>query len=432
MRLLHPIPLTGASARDLEDRTTDLAERLKNEPAGLTAVAASVRPDPTHRYRRCVLAYDTDHALATVRDRDTRWMLTRSVPEGATPAAPSVAFLFAGFGKLSVLRGSDLHTKLPRFRATADRLSELLVAEFDVDPRPAMFAPTDDARSTEYEEMLRRNTVGHPALFVLEYSLFEVWRAWGVTPNTMLSHSLGEYVAASVAGVLAPEDALRLIMRRALMVDELPQGRMLAVSLPREELEPRLREGLWLAATNGPEVSIAAGDTVAVEQLRERLLAEGIRCGLLDTTHAFHTPTLEPVRPRLVELATAMTRKPPRLRYVSCLTGTQLTPRQATDPEHWGQHMCSPVLFNEGLRTLWRRHPGAVLEIGPEQTALNMAKKFLAKAGGEPTPMVASLAPSPYWESDTDSLLAAAAHLWLAGVPVDWETVFADRASATD
>ncbi|MBN6042321.1 acyltransferase domain-containing protein [Amycolatopsis sp. 195334CR] len=429
--MLHPIPLTGATAAELEDRTAALATELETAAGGLAAVAKAVPVDPAHRHRRCVLAYDTAHALATVRDRDTRWLLTRSPADGEpATGTPSVAVLFAGFGKLSVVRGSDLYDRLGRFRAVADRLSDLLVAEFGVDPRRAMFAPADDPRSAEYEELLRRNTIGHPALFVLEYALLRVWQDWGVEPATMLSHSLGEYVAATAAGVLDAEDALRLIVRRALMVDELPQGRMLAVSLSREGLEPYLREGLWLAATNGPDVSIAAGGTADTEELRARLTADGIRCGLLDTTHAFHTPKLEPVRPRLVDLAASMTRKPPRLRYVSCLTGTRLNPRQATDPEHWGRHMCSPVLFNEGLRALWRRPPGVVLEIGPEQTALNMATRFLASSGAEPAPVVASLAPSPYWESDTDSLLAAAARLWLEGVPVNWDAIRSDRAAA--
>jgi acyl transferase domain-containing protein len=261
--------------------------------------------------------------------------------------------------------------------------------------------------------------VAHVTLFVVEYALVTLWKELGVVPRMLIGHSLGEYVAAAVAGVFSPKDALSLIVDRARLVDGLPAGGMLAVSLPRHEAACECVDGVAVAATNGPALTVLAGARDALRSIAQSLEERGIACRFLEASHAFHTAVMEPAAERLSERAATIELRPPKIPYVSNVTGRVMTAADACDPAYWGRHLCSPVRFHEGLRGVWSRLGDAVIEVGPGQTLSALVTQFSMSGEVEPRDVVATLNASPYVSGAVGSLLDVAGRCWLAGVELD-------------
>jgi acyl transferase domain-containing protein len=247
---------------------------------------------------------------------------------------------------------------------------------------------------------------------------------WGVVPRAMIGYSLGEYVAACLAGVLLLEDAVRLVAARARRIDALPEGAMLAVSLPEDAVLPLLGAELSLAAVNGPELSVVAGPPAAVAELEARLAGEGMATRRLRTTHAFHSRMMEPAAAPLTALARGLRLAPPRIPFISNVTGTWITAEQATDPGYWAEHLQRPVRFGAGVGELWREPGRVLLEIGPGQSLATLALQHPA-ADSAADPVALGSLPSVYERRPEQAvLLDALGKLWLAGAAVDWPAVY--------
>jgi acyl transferase domain-containing protein len=263
-----------------------------------------------------------------------------------------------------------------------------------------------------------------PALFVVEYALARLWMSWGVVPEAMAGYSIGEYVAACLAGVLTLEDALHLVAGRARLIDELPAGAMLAAGLGESDLTPLLGPELSLAATNGPEQSVAAGPEAAVAALEEELARRGIASRRLQARHAFHSRMMEPLFDRLVELTAGVERRAPAIPYLSNLTGGWMTADLAADPVYWARHACGTVRFSQAVAELARVPERVLLEIGPGQTLSSLVLQHPAAPGrgegGEPA-VAASLPHAYERQDDLACLLTALGKLWTLGVPIDWQ-----------
>ncbi|MGW0737579.1 FkbM family methyltransferase [Streptomyces sp. NPDC002851] len=354
--------------------------------------------------------------------------------EPAGTAAP-VAFMFPGLGDHYLDMGRDLYRDFPVFREAVDSCADALAPELGLDIREVVFpdatpqqrtAPAVDLRrmlgrdsgpQSENERRLNSTRLAQPALFVIEYALARLWESWGARPSVMIGYSLGEYVAATLAGVFSLKDALTLVARRAALIDTLPQGAMLAVMLPEERVRPLLTAGISLSAVNGPEFCVVGGPVDAVAELEESLGAGGVIHRRVQSTHAFHTSMMEPLTERVTELARTLTLNPPRIPYISNVTGRTITDEQATDPAYWARHLVSPVRFAEGLASI-----GAgplLLETGPGQTLSSMAT---AARGSEPGTIVASMRHPLEQHSDTAVVLKALGRLWLARADIDFGT----------
>ncbi|HEV7518243.1 MAG TPA: acyltransferase domain-containing protein, partial [Thermoanaerobaculia bacterium] len=353
-----------------------------------------------------------------------------------------------GLGGQYVGMGEGLYEAEPLFRAEIDRSADLLEPLLGLDLRKVLYppdrpAPAASAKGTgidlrrmlsragqeepepdEATRLLNQTRITQPALFVVEYALARLWLAWGVRPEILIGYSLGEYVAATLAGVLSLADALTLVARRAQMIEELPAGAMLAVPLPEEQVLSRLGGDLSLAAINGPEQSVVAGPPEAVAALERQLAGEGIVCRRLQTSHAFHSAMMEPLYDRLVELVGTVDLHPPRLPLLSNVTGTFLTPEEATDPTYWARHMCQPVRFADGVRELRREEGRVLLEVGPGQTLCSLVLQYPDAAGESAPVTVGSLRHSYEREADQAYLLGALGKLWLARVAIDWTAFF--------
>lgn len=353
--------------------------------------------------------------------------------ETGTVAAP-IAFLFPGLGDHYLNMAKELYAGQPVFARHVDRCAELLTSELGEDIREIIFAEDADtvkpangkvdlrrmlgrdggARSAA-EQRLDRTAYAQPALFVVEYALARLWQSLGVRPEVMIGYSLGEYVAATLAGVMSIEDSLKLVARRAKLIEDSPTGSMLAVMLPEAEITPLLSDRVSLSAVNGPEFCVVAGHTDAVAEIEATLAERGVVTRRVQSTHAFHSVMMEPLAAAVTALAEGVTLHPPRIPYISNVTGEPITDEQATDPAYWAKHLCSPVRFADGVAALGEH---ALLETGPGQTLSSMAS---AARGTTPGTIVASMRHSLEDQADTAVLLKALARLWTANAKIDWD-----------
>ncbi|MFD0635254.1 acyltransferase domain-containing protein [Catenulispora yoronensis] len=271
-----------------------------------------------------------------------------------------------------------------------------------------------------------------PAVFAVEYALARLLMSWGVQPSVMIGYSLGEYVAACLSGVLTLDDALALVVRRAQLINALPAGSMAAVPLPVREILARIDrsgiESVDVAAVNGREVTVVAGPPEAIERFTAFLAADSVPARPLATSHAFHSRMLEPIEAELTAwIAANITLSEPRIPYISGVTGAVATAEQVTEPGYWAEHMCRPVLFDEGLKTLIGSGDLALLEIGPGPSLGAMARGH-EDYPRDRWPLVVASLPSAADPRAAGAVLAeAVGRLWLAGVPVDWDGYQAGR-----
>lgn len=442
------LPLSARSAEELEALTDRLVEWLEKHSAASEAPLADVvhtlqtgRPALAHR--RALVCHDREDAMAALRARDPRRLLG-SVEESAEKP---VAFLLPGLGDHYPGMSLGLYRHEPAFRAALDRAAELLRGE-GVDLLAALYpqgtgpeaetGPSSGTGKADLRAMLGRATasaspsgppalhrteIAQPAVFAVEYALARVLEEWGIRPRALVGYSLGEYVAACLAGVLSFEEGLRLVARRARRIGELPAGAMLSVSLPEEEARQLVTDRLSLAAVNGPSYSVLAGPPDAVDALAADLAARGVVAKRLPTTHAFHSRMMEPLRDDLRALLRGVRLAPPVIPYLSNVTGTWITPEQATDPDFWVRHLVEPVRFGASVLELLAGPSHVLVEVGPGQALSSLA---LQLAGGLPQRAAPVTVPTmrPSYDrrqTDTAFLLSGLARLWLAGLPIDWE-----------
>ncbi|HEU0299362.1 MAG TPA: condensation domain-containing protein, partial [Longimicrobium sp.] len=316
----------------------------------------------------------------------------------------AVAFLFPGVGDQYPQMARGLYEAEPVFRAEVDRCAEILRAHLGTDVREALYpgdAPAEDGAGPARIDLRRmlgrdgaaeagalaRTELAHPAVFAVEYALARLWMERGIVPECLLGHSLGEYVAATVAGVFPLEDALALVAARARMIDALPAGAMLAVPLDPEALRPHLRDGAALAAVNAPGLCTVSGTPRAVAALEGALAAVGVTTRRLQASHAFHSAAMEPVAARLAERVRGMELRAPSIPFLSNVTGTWITAEQATDPAYWATHLTRTVRFADALHEALRTPGRVFLEVGPGRTL----GTFALHAGAPEPSVLASL-----------------------------------------
>jgi acyl transferase domain-containing protein len=257
------------------------------------------------------------------------------------------------------------------------------------------------------------------AVFAIEYSLAQLWQHWGVRPHALAGHSLGEYVAACIAGVFSLEDALLLVSERGRLMQDLPRGAMLSVALACDEVRKYLGEGVDIGAVNSPSQCMISGTAAAVEELESRLMHEGVLCKRLPISAASHSPAMEPILESFARFARTRRFHPPTIPFLSNLTGTWITPQQATDPAYWVRHMRHTVRFLNNVEELLKEKDWVLLEVGPGKTLSNIVLRHPRSRGVRA--VVATLFHPDKPCTDMECLLHAVGKLWLAGVRIDFE-----------
>ncbi|TCP54572.1 amino acid adenylation domain-containing protein [Tumebacillus sp. BK434] len=438
--------LSAKTEGALEAATANLKAHLQKHPeqnfADVIYTLQAGRRSFEHR--RAIVVSGREDAMEVLDTLPPRRLLN-GYRHPMAPARP-VAFLFAGTGDHYVNMASELYKTEPTFKQHVDRCSELLMPHLGLDLRDILYpeaisaerdsdsdqptsvsAPAFDLRkmlrrdgeSNPHADKLNRTEYAHPALFVIEYALTQLLQEWGIRPQALIGYSLGEYVAACVAGVFSLEDALALVAKRAKLIQALPNGSMLAVPMSPADLEPLLGDTLSLATINTPNHCVVSGPTEAVAALEQQLLGRQIACLRVQSSHAFHSQMLAPIAGEFAALVQSFQPQAPHTPFVSNVTGTWITAEEATDPFYWARHMCQTVRFADGVTALCEDPNLLLLEIGPGQTLTSFALQQLADRIVLPT-----LRPSYEKRSDLQFLLGTLGQLWLTGVPLDWQGLY--------
>jgi malonyl CoA-acyl carrier protein transacylase/acyl carrier protein len=324
--------------------------------------------------------------------------------------------MFPGQGTQYVNMGRELYRDAQTFRDEVSRCAELLRPHLGLDLREVLYPADADAEAASHR--LRQTALTQPALFAVEYALARLWMSWGVEPAMMIGHSVGEYVAACLAGVLSLEDALALVAARGRLIQGLPEGAMLAVPLPESLVAELLGGGLSLAAVNAPSLCVVSGAAEEVEALRARLGAEGVESTRLHTSHAFHSAMMEPALAPFAELFGGVKLSAPSIPYVSNVTGGWINAAEATDPDYWACHLRQTVRFDDGVAALTKDAACVLVEVGPGATLGTLVRKHRDRAAGQL--LLASLPRAGERRSDSEQMLSALGQLWAAGGSVDW------------
>jgi acyl transferase domain-containing protein len=280
------------------------------------------------------------------------------------------------------------------------------------------------ASADETTQKLNQTIFSQPAVFVIEYSLAKLWMSYGIQPQAMIGYSIGEYVAACIAGVISLSDVLLLLTKRAQMIQELPVGAMLAVPLSEKEIRPLLGEALSIAIISTPSQCVVGGVPETITALEQQLKEREVLCRQLQTSHAFHSKMLATLQEPLTKLVGNFTLKCPKIPYLSIITGTWITDAQATNPHYWAQHTYSTVRFADGIGELLHTPNQIFLEVGPGQSVGSFVFQHPAFQKVGETMVLSSLRTRYEQQADEAFLLNTLGKLWLGGIDLDFSSIF--------
>ena len=415
------LPLSAKTATALASASANLATYLRDNPTvNLADVAYTLQLGRrAFAQRQMLLCRDRDDALEAL-EAPAAERLERAVSDAHQPA---LVFVFPGGGAQYVSMGRELYASEPSFRAALDRCASILAPQLGCDIRDTLYPAQHPAPQSQ---ALSGSALALPALFSVEYALAQLLLSCGLMPTAMLGHSLGEYVAACLAEVLSLEDALASVVVRGRLFAQLPPGRMLSVVAAAEDIQPLLGAELSLAAINSPRQCVVSGASAPVEQLTRLLDARAIEYQLLRIDVAAHSPLVEQIRGHYVAWMQTLRLQPPRLRFVSNVTGSWITDAEATDPAYWGEQLRQTVRFADGVRTLLEQTANLVLlEVGPGR-----ALTSLVRAQTEALPELRLLTTLPHRQaqlSERSVLLTTLGQLWLSGVSIEWAGLHAEQ-----
>lgn len=434
----HLLLLGAASEPALQQLGAVSAEALRSSATpGLGDVAKTLNEGRKRFAHRTAVVAESSEAAARALAQEA----PDAIVSGRTDNVPQVDFLFPGLGDQRPGMAARLYESQPVFRQTVDDCLTILQPYFEAElPMDLFQARSGSGEGVDLRRMLGRGgaeagasrlaetAVAQPLVFVIEVALARLWASWGVTPDRMIGYSLGEYVAAHLAGVLSLEDALHVVVRRSQAIGALPAGAMLAVGAPRDAVIALCPEGIEIAAVNGPAVCVVGGTAEDLDAFAERLSEMDIPCRPVQTTHAFHTSSLKPASEALLAALGEVTLKAPVRPYLSNVSGSWITAQEATDPHYWVRHMCETVQFDAMLRCLTGDDADALLlEVGPGQSTAGLVSQALVSHGRTRT--VLSSLPSAYDDRDEQVYMTrTAGRLWVEGIELASEAVHGPEA----
>jgi acyl transferase domain-containing protein/acyl carrier protein len=406
--------LSAKTDSALETATQNLVQHLKqNSELNLADVAYTLQVGRSvFNYRRFVVCQSIQEAINTLEKPDNQQVLTHF----EEPTKRTITFIFPGQGSQYVDMGKELYQTEAIFREQIDNCCLLLEPYLGLDLRSVIYPQDSEKQATA--EKLKQTSLAQPALFVIEYALAQLWMSWGISPQAMIGHSIGEYVAACLAGVMSLEDVLALVAVRGKLMQQMSPGAMLSVSASANEIQNLLGKNLELAVINSPNLCVVSGTNSAINELQEKLTTLNIESRHLHTSHAFHSFMMEEMLDSFIAEVKKVKLNPPQIPFISNLTGTWITPKQATSPDYWAQHLRQTVNFSAGLSVLLQETESILLEVGPGRTLCSLIRQHNQQAAGQV--VLPSLRHPQEEKSDINFLLNILGRLWLAGVEINW------------
>ena len=364
----------------------------------------AVVADSTTQLREQLLAFTQSQSTSPI------------VRTGIASVTPKrIAFLFTGQGAQYVGMGRYLYETQPVFRHSLERCNTLLQPYLDISLLDLLYRPN------QAPSLLDQTAYTQPALFALEYALAELWKSWGIEPDVVMGHSVGEYVAACVAGVFSLQDGLKLIAERGRLMQSLPKGgQMVSVKANVEVMMAYLQpyqESVSIAAVNGPQATVISGTQDAIDMICGQLTSAGIQTKKLAVSHAFHSPLMKPILASFSRTANQVDFTTPKIAFISNLTGSDVT-HEVTKPSYWCEHIMAPVLFAKGVASLQEQSIDHCIEIGPKPVLLGMIHDCLSE--NSLITLLPSIRPDQEWEQ----LLKSLGELYVQGTPIAWHGVY--------
>ncbi|HGG06676.1 MAG TPA: SDR family NAD(P)-dependent oxidoreductase [Aliiroseovarius sp.] len=424
-----PFQLLCLSARTnaaLDESAARLASHLRSHPEQPLADIAWTLKQGRRAFekRRVVVAESHDEAAALLEENDPRRVFTHT----ALSDKPDIAFMFPGGGAQYAGMARDLYEVEPVFAEWMDKGLDILQPKLDYDIRAIWLPdPEDQAALQDADERLKKPSVQLPLIMIVEYALAQLWISWGVMPSVLVGHSMGENTAACLAGVFSFEDAIGLVHLRGELFDTIAPGGMLSVPLSADELRLHLGDNLDIAAENAPGLSVATGPNAALDDLAERLAAEGIETQRIPIDIAAHSRMLTPILDRFRAYLQSIPLASPTIPLISNRSGQRILDTEATDPDYWVAHLRNTILFADCITTL-AAAPGRVLiEVGPGRALSSLSQ---AHPDISPNQVISTLRHPDDPVADDAYFMAALGRLWALGASIDWPQIWGDAKRA--
>ena len=416
----RPAQLLSVSARSaaaLDAALGNLGRHLREHPElHLADVSYTLQAGrQCFDHRATVVCSSVDEGVRILSEPTSRQIFKSA----SILAHPQPVFLFTGQGAQFPGMGGALYQAEPVYRKQIDECAEILRPLLDLDLRALLFPADQDSDANA--EALMETRLAQPALFITELAMARLWMEWGIEPKAMTGHSLGEFVAAVLAGVMSREDGLRLVAARGRLMQQMERGAMLSVRAGEERISALLEKQngrLSLAALNSPSLCVASGPLGAIEELEKRLRDASIEAKRLRTSHAFHSAMMDPMLDAFEDEVRRVTLHVPTIPYVSGVTGTWIKPEEAIAPRYWRDHCRKPVRFADAVEVLLALPEAVLLEVGPGQSLTILARQ---QRSNRSTPIVASMPERAAGATASGTMLDALGRLWAAGIQPDWK-----------
>jgi acyl transferase domain-containing protein/acyl carrier protein len=424
-RTYQLVVLSAKTVGALERATANMACHLRNHPdmnLGDVVHTLQVGRQPFN-CRRILVSKDVEDTVRALESRDSKRIFDGS----PHTADSSVVFMLPGVGAQYVNMGRDLYLEEAVFRRIVDECSESVKLSFGYDLHDCIFPVAESTE--EMASKLERPSIAMPALVTIEYAIATLLKSWGVWPEAMIGHSLGEYTAACLAGVFAIGDALALAALRGRLFEErLPEGAMLSVALSEPDVMLLMEGELSIAAANGPTHCVVAGPVKSVERMAKLLASRQVEHQRIHIRMAGHSKMVDGIVEELTDYVSDLRLREPEIPFISNVTGTWITPQEATDPHYWGRQLRETVRFADGIEVLMQSPGRIFLEVGPGRGLATLTK--LQKSFAPERKVLASMR-HPYEEhSDLAFLLTAVGRLWISGVGIDWGSFYSNEMRA--
>ncbi|HLP45175.1 MAG TPA: amino acid adenylation domain-containing protein [Candidatus Kapabacteria bacterium] len=426
-RRKHQLILLSAKSKNaLDQMSENFREHLsRNREINLADAAYTLQVGRSpFKHRQMFVAGTTDEVIACLTPQeDGASFDTVKVLRGTAKDQIQPIFMFSGQGSQYVDMGREIYNKEPDFAQEMDRCFTIFANVTGFNIKDILYPSISSG--PEYDkakDQINRTEITQPVIFIFSYALARLLMNWGIKPYAMIGHSIGEYVAACLSGVFSLEDAIKIVSLRGKLMQKMPPGSMLSVSLPESEVTPLLENDLELAAVNAPALCVVSGPDAAINRMEEELQTKGIQARLLHTSHAFHSQMMEPILAEFEKELAAVRLQKPQIPYISNLTGKWITVEEATDPSYWARHLRKAVRFAVGLNELLKEENALLIEVGAGQTLSTFARQNNGRKQGH---SIINLVRGPKEDiEDSSFLLNKIGRLWLIGQTIDWQAFY--------